>query len=65
MTNYVIINLGAEFMSPPTFELMSILKDSLNVTPLIFVLSPGSDPMNSLQAAATTKKKELAKVSLG
>jgi len=52
-------------MSPPTFELMSILKDSLNVTPLVFVLSPGSDPMNSLQAAATAKKKELAKVSLG
>lgn len=48
MTNYVVNNLGAEFMSPPTFELMSILKDSLNVTPLIFVLSPGSDPMNSL-----------------
>lgn len=29
------------------------------------MLSPGSDPMNSLQAAATLKKKELAKVSLG
>jgi len=63
--NFVRDNLGQEFTDPPPFDLKSIYSDSTATTPLIFVLSPGSDPMNSLQNFATLKKKQLTAVSLG
>lgn len=62
---FVKENLGEEFTDPPPFDLKSIYNDSTATTPLIFVLSPGSDPMNSLQNFATLKKKQLTAVSLG
>lgn len=40
--------LGEEFTSPPAFNLAEIYSDSSSTTPLIFVLSPGSDPFASL-----------------
>ena len=53
---YVIDTMGEQFVSPPPFDLELSFNDSTNSTPLIFVL-PGSDPLNSLQAFATLKKK--------
>lgn len=52
-------------MAPPPFDLGVVFKDSTNTTPLIFVLSPGADPLNSLEKYAETKKKAVGKVSLG
>ena len=63
--NFVKENLGEEFTDPPPFDLKAIYNDSTAVSPLIFVLSPGSDPLNSLQNFATLKKKQLTPVSLG
>lgn len=63
--NFVKENLGEDFTDPPPFDLKAIYNDSTSTTPLIFVLSPGSDPMNSLQNFATLKKKQLTPVSLG
>lgn len=63
--NFVKENLGEEFTDPPPFDLKNIYNDSTATTPLIFVLSPGSDPLNSLQNFATIKKKQLTPVSLG
>jgi dynein heavy chain len=48
ISNYVITNIGEDFVKPPPFELPTIYKDSASTVPLIFVLSPGSDPMNAL-----------------
>lgn len=62
---FVVHNLGKEFVSPPPFELPSIYKDSTSITPLIFVLSPGSDPLNFLVKFAESKKKQIDAVSLG
>lgn len=62
---YVIHYLGEEFVQPPPFELPTIYKDSSSTTPLIFVLSPGSDPMNALMKFADVKKKGVDPVSLG
>lgn len=65
ISNYVISNIGEDFVKPPPFELPTIYKDSASTVPLIFVLSPGSDPMNALQKFADVKKKVANPVSLG
>jgi len=59
MMRFVVDKIGDEFVQPPPFDLAAIYKDSSNITPLIFVLSPGSDPMKALEAIATTKKRQL------
>lgn len=43
--NFVTEKVGKEFIVPPTFNLAKSFKDSNVTTPLIFVLSPGSDPV--------------------
>lgn len=65
ISGFVVHNLGKEFVTPPPFELPQIYKDSTSVTPLIFVLSPGSDPLNFLVKFAESKKKQIDAVSLG
>lgn len=42
--NFVVEHMGKKFLEPPPFDLGEIYKDSSPVSPLIFVLSPGSDP---------------------
>lgn len=65
ISSYVVHYLGEEFVKPPPFELPMIYKDSSSTTPLIFVLSPGSDPMNALSKFGELKKKAIEPVSLG
>jgi dynein heavy chain len=65
ISKFVVKNLGEEFVQPPAFELPLIYKDSSSTTPLIFVLSPGSDPMNALSKFGELKKKAIEPVSLG
>jgi dynein heavy chain len=43
--NWICSKLGKEFIIPPTFDIGKCFKDSTCVTPLIFLLSPGSDPV--------------------
>ena len=42
---YVLEKLGRKFVEPPPFDLAKSYLDSNRVIPLIFVLSPGADPM--------------------
>jgi dynein heavy chain len=65
MSNFVNDKIGEYFIVPPPFELGLIFKDSTQNAPLIFVLSPGADPLNALETYGSSKKKLVEKVSLG
>lgn len=45
---FVTNKLGKPFVEPPPFDLYKSYDDSSCTTPLLFVLSPGSDPMAAL-----------------
>uniref|UniRef100_A0A671G5X3 Dynein axonemal heavy chain 12 n=1 Tax=Rhinolophus ferrumequinum TaxID=59479 RepID=A0A671G5X3_RHIFE len=55
ITNYVTDKLGKKFVEPPPFDLTKSYLDSNCTVPLIFVLSPGADPMASLLKFANDK----------
>lgn len=45
---FVTNEMGTEFVTPPQFDIGRSFQDATCLTPLIFVLSSGADPMNSL-----------------
>ena len=45
---FVSGQLGAKFTEPPPFDLAGSYKESSSTSPLLFVLSPGSDPTAAL-----------------
>eukprot|EP00762_Andalucia_godoyi_P000179 ANDGO_02454.mRNA.1 Dynein-1-beta heavy chain len=65
--SFVSGKTGAQFVSPPGFDLPSTFADSTVRSPLIFVLSPGSDPMNELLKFADSMRMsdKLESISLG
>jgi len=64
-SNFIVDQIGEFYIRPPTFELANIYLDSRNVSPLIFVLSPGSDPLQALLKFAAVKNKSPDPISLG
>jgi len=64
--NFVIARLGQEFVNVPVFKLAQVFRDSNCVTPLIFVLSTGSDPKGDFDTFADEIGiKHINSISLG
>jgi dynein heavy chain, axonemal len=65
---HIIKHMGQQFVEPPTFDLPGSYADSSPITPLIFVLSPGADPMMALLKFGETMNifdERIKTVSLG
>ncbi|GIL46228.1 hypothetical protein Vafri_3260 [Volvox africanus] len=62
---YVAGSMGTRYIEPQEFKLNSIFLDSTSSIPIVFVLSPGTDPMADLFAFAEEKRKQVEAVSLG
>ena len=58
MQDFIASNLGDQFIEPQTADLSLVYKDSSPTTPLIFVLSVGTDPAADLYAFAEVKLSE-------
>ena len=65
ITEFVASKLGREFTMNTPLKMKDIYKDSSRNAPLIFILSPGSDPFRTLKTFADSKKKHLIIRSLG
>lgn len=68
VTEFVKKNLGQKFIEPPPFDLAKSYADSNCCIPLVFILSPGADPMAQLLKFAQDKGFEGNKfnaISLG
>eukprot|EP00076_Gallus_gallus_P026084 XP_015148871.1 dynein heavy chain 12, axonemal isoform X3 [Gallus gallus] len=68
IATFVTEKLGKKFIEPPPFDLTKSYSDSNSTIPLIFVLSPGADPMSSLLKFANDKNmvgSKFQSISLG
>ncbi|CAF0823905.1 unnamed protein product [Adineta steineri] len=65
---YVKKNLGQKFVEPPPFDLAKSFNDSHSLAPIVFILSPGADPMAQLVKIAKDRgfyDKKFHYISLG
>uniref|UniRef100_A0A8C3ERS2 Dynein axonemal heavy chain 1 n=1 Tax=Corvus moneduloides TaxID=1196302 RepID=A0A8C3ERS2_CORMO len=67
MQDFVVLNLDQRFIEPQTTDLSVVFKESTATTPLVFVLSPGTDPAADLYKFAEEMKftQKLTAISLG
>jgi dynein heavy chain len=45
---FIVEKMGSNYVKPPSFDLKASYNDSNPTTPLIFILSPGADPIDKL-----------------
>jgi MoxR-like ATPase len=57
--------LGPIFIRPPPFDLVESFAESDATKPLMFVLSPGSDPLEVIEGFAKAQHMRMASISLG
>ena len=59
---FIVERMGQKYIEPPTFDLSVCYKDSNFFSPLIFVLSPGADPMAGLYRFAEEKGEKINQI---
>uniref|UniRef100_A0A8C9QGL1 Dynein axonemal heavy chain 10 n=1 Tax=Spermophilus dauricus TaxID=99837 RepID=A0A8C9QGL1_SPEDA len=52
VTDYVTIIMGEKYVQPPMISFESIFEQSTPMSPIVFILSPGSDPASDLMKLA-------------
>ncbi|KAM6471116.1 dynein axonemal heavy chain 6 [Liasis olivaceus] len=67
LTEFVIENLGKQFIENPPVDLATLYQDMSPATPLVFILSTGSDPMGAFQRFAKERGylERVQSISLG
>uniref|UniRef100_A0A8D0VJ50 AAA+ ATPase domain-containing protein n=1 Tax=Sus scrofa TaxID=9823 RepID=A0A8D0VJ50_PIG len=67
LTDFVIENLGKSFIETPPVDLPTLYQDMSYNTPLVFILSTGSDPMGAFQRFARESgySERVQSISLG
>ncbi|XP_004691642.1 PREDICTED: dynein heavy chain 6, axonemal [Condylura cristata] len=67
LTDFVIENLGKSFVETPPVDLATLYQDMSYATPLVFILSTGSDPMGAFQRFARESgySERVQSISLG
>uniref|UniRef100_A0A3Q3IZZ6 Dynein, axonemal, heavy chain 1 n=1 Tax=Monopterus albus TaxID=43700 RepID=A0A3Q3IZZ6_MONAL len=67
LQDFVSAQLGQRFIEPRTSDLSAVFTESSPCTPLIFVLSPGTDPAADLYKFADVMRfsKKMSAISLG
>jgi dynein heavy chain len=65
--NFISEKMGTPFIEPPTFDLKKSFRDSSHKMPLIFVLSPGTDPVADFKkfAQEMSMTERMFSISLG
>ena len=64
VTQYVTIVMGEQYVTPPVISFESILDQSTPLSPIVFILSPGSDPTTDLLKLAERSEFGISKVKL-
>jgi len=64
---FISDSVGQKFVEPPTFDIAKSFADSINTTPLVFILSPGTDPVADVISFAEKlgMLKRFESISLG
>ena len=62
---FVESKMGPKFVDNKPFTISEVFNDSKATTPMIFVLSPGVDPLDPLVAQARQLEQRIETVSLG
>ncbi|CAG9772859.1 unnamed protein product [Ceutorhynchus assimilis] len=67
IANFIVNQLGPQFVEPPVLDVKAVLEESVAQTPLIFVLSSGVDPTSGLIQLAESAKmtSKFQSLSLG
>ena len=65
IVRFVASTLGHKYTEPPPFDLNAAFNDSSSTVPIVFVLSPGTDPMANILRLAYKKDRQVNSLSLG
>lgn len=64
VTDYVKSTMGEQYVTPPVISFESIYEQSSTTSPIVFILSPGSDPTTDLLKLAERSGFGVSKVKL-